>query len=148
VKIVLRNDVSGMGRKGDVLDVADGYARNYLLPKGFALVATPGVEAQAEAMRKARQARIAAERAEAAEIAKVLGNTTVRVTAKAGREGKLFGSVSASDIAAAIAAQTGTEVDRRSIDITDAIKTTGSHSVVARLHSEVEVAVIVEVVAQ
>jgi large subunit ribosomal protein L9 len=148
VKIVLRNDVSGMGRKGDVLDVADGYARNYLLPKGFALVATPGVEAQAEAMRKARQARNAAERAEAAEIAKVLGNTTVRVTAKAGREGKLFGSVSASDIAAAIAAQTGTEVDRRSIDITDAIKTTGSHSVVARLHSEVEVAVIVEVVAQ
>jgi large subunit ribosomal protein L9 len=148
VKIVLRNDVSGMGRKGDVLDVADGYARNYLLPKGFALVATPGVEAQAEAMRKARQARNAAERAEAAEIAKVLGNTTVRVTAKAGREGKLFGSVSASDIASAIAAQTGTEVDRRSIDITDAIKTTGSHSVVARLHSEVEVAVIVEVVAQ
>jgi large subunit ribosomal protein L9 len=99
-------------------------------------------------MRKARQARNAAERAEATEVAKVLGNTTVRITAKAGREGKLFGSVSASDIATAIATQTGTEVDRRSIDITEPIKSTGSHSVVARLHSEVEVAVIVEVVAQ
>jgi large subunit ribosomal protein L9 len=148
VKIVLRNDVNGVGRKGDVLDVADGYARNYLLPKGFALIASPGVEAQAEAMRKARQARNAAERAEASEVAKVLGNSTVRITAKAGREGKLFGSVSAAEIAAAIAAQTGTEVDRRSIDITEPIKSTGSHSVVARLHSEVEVAVIVEVVAQ
>ena len=148
MKIVLRNDVNGVGRKGDVLDVADGYARNFLLPKGFALIATPGVEAQAEAMRKARQARNAPERAEATEVAKVLGNTTVRITAKAGREGKLFGSVSASDIATAIATQTGTEVDRRSIDITEPIKSTGSHSVVARLHSEVEVAVIVEVVAQ
>ena len=148
MKIVLRNDVNGVGRKGDVLDVADGYARNYLLPKGFALIASPGVEAQAEAMRKARQARNPAERAEASEVAKVLGNSTVRITAKAGREGKLFGSVSAAEIAAAIAAQTGTEVDRRSIDITEPIKSTGSHSVVARLHSEVEVAVIVEVVAQ
>ena len=147
-KIVLRSDVTGVGRKGDVLDVADGYARNYLLPKGLALLATPGVEAQAEAMRKARQARNAAERADAAELAKVLGSTTVRIKAKAGREGKLFGSVSASDIAQAIAAQTGAEVDRRSIDITDPIKATGSHSVVARLHTEVEVAVIVEVVAQ
>ncbi|HEX7095882.1 MAG TPA: 50S ribosomal protein L9 [Acidimicrobiales bacterium] len=148
MKIVLRNDVRGVGRKGDVLDVADGYARNYLLPKGFALVATRGVEAQAEAMRKARQARSEAERAEALELAKVLDGVTVRVSAKAGREGKLFGSVSASDIASAISAQFNADVDRRSIEIAQPIKSVGTHSVRATLHTEVEVAINVEVVAQ
>src|SRR5690606_12336646 len=144
VKIVLRNDVTGVGRKGDVLDVADGYARNYLLPKGHAMVATPGVEAQAEAMRRARQVRYAAEKAEAAELAKVLGGTTVKITAKAGREGKLFGSVSSRDIANAIATQVGSAVARRNIDISEPIKSLGTHSVVARLHTEVEVAITVE----
>lgn len=148
MKIVLRNDVTGVGRKGDVLEVADGYARNYLLPKGYAMVATPGVEAQAEAMRRARQARYAAEKAEAAELAKTLGGTTIKVTAKAGREGKLFGSVSSSDIAEAIAAQVGAAVDRRDIEISEPIKLVGTHSVVARLHTEVEVAITVEVAAQ
>lgn len=148
MKVILRADVDQLGKRGDILDVADGYARNYLLPKGFALVATPGVEAQAEAMRRARQARYAAEKAEAAELAKTLGGTTIKVTAKAGREGKLFGSVSSSDIATAIAAQVGAEVDRRDIHIDEPIKSVGTHSVVAKLHTEVEVAITVEVVAQ
>jgi large subunit ribosomal protein L9 len=148
VKIVLRSDITGVGRKGDVLDVADGYARNYLLPRGLALVATPGVEAQAEAMRKARAQRGAAERAEAVELADRLGGSTVRVTAKAGAGGRLFGSVSASDIANAIAAQTGAQVDRRSIELPEPIKSTGSHAVVAHLHSDVDVSLSVDVVAQ
>ena len=148
MKVVLRSDITGVGRKGDVLDVADGYARNYLLPKGKALVATPGVEAQAEAMRKARLQRSAAERAEAVELADRLGGTTVRVTAKAGAGGKLFGSVSSSDIANALAAQTGTQIDRRNITLSEAIKSTGSYTVVAHLHSDVDLNLSVEVVAQ
>jgi large subunit ribosomal protein L9 len=148
VKIVMRSDVTGVGRKGDVLDVADGYARNYLLPKGLALVATPGVEAQAEAMRKARLARSAAERAEAVELSDRLGATVVRLTAKAGREGRLFGSVSASDVANAIAAQTGAQVDRRSIELPTPIKSTGTHVAIAHLHTDVAVNLTVEVTAQ
>jgi large subunit ribosomal protein L9 len=148
VKVVLRNDITGVGRKGDLLDVADGYARNFLLPKGLALVATPGVEAQAETMRKARLARGAAERAEAVELADKLGGTTVRVSAKAGPGGRLFGSVSASDITNALAAQTGTQLDRRSITLSEAIKSTGSYTVVAHLHADVDVNLNVDVVAQ
>jgi large subunit ribosomal protein L9 len=148
VKVVLRVDVTGVGRKGDILDVADGYARNYLLPKRMALTATPGVEAQSAAMRKARLQRSAAERAEAVELADLLKDTKVRITAKAGREGKLFGSVSASDIAQALAAQTGTQVDRRSLELHEAIKSTGSYSVTAKLHTDVEVLLTVDVVAQ
>jgi large subunit ribosomal protein L9 len=148
VKVVLRNDITGVGRKGDLLDVADGYARNFLLPKGLALVATPGVEAQAEAMRKARLQRSASERADAIELADTLGGTTVRVTAKAGAGGKLFGSVSTSDIANALAAQTGTQIDRRSLSLPESIKAIGSYTVVAHLHTDVEVTLNVDVVAQ
>jgi large subunit ribosomal protein L9 len=148
VKVVLRSDITGVGRKGDVLDVADGYARNYLLPKGKALVATPGVEAQAEAMRKARLQRSASERADAVQLADRLNGTTVRVSAKAGAGGRLFGSVSASDVANALAAQTGTQIDRRSLTLSEAIKSTGSYTVVAHLHSDVEVTLAVDVVAQ
>jgi large subunit ribosomal protein L9 len=148
VKVVLRNDITGVGRKGDLLDVADGYARNFLLPKGLALVATPGVEAQAEAMRKARLQRSASERADAIELADTLGGTTVRVTAKAGAGGKLFGSVSTSDIANALAAQTGTQIDRRSLSLPESIKAIGSYTVLAHLHTDVEVTLNVDVVAQ
>jgi large subunit ribosomal protein L9 len=148
VKVVLRTDITGVGRKGDVLDVADGYARNYLLPKGKALVATPGVEAQAEAMRKARAQRSAAERAEAVALADQLGGTTVRVTAKAGAGGRLFGSVSASDIANALASQTGAQIDRRSITLSESIKSLGTYTVIAHLHTDVELNLSVDVVAQ
>jgi large subunit ribosomal protein L9 len=148
VKVVLRSDITGVGRKGDLLDVADGYARNYLLPKGMALVASPGVEAQAEAMRKARLQRSAAERADAVQVADQLTGKTVRVTAKAGAGGRLFGSVSTSDVANAIAAQTGAQVDRRSLVLSEAIKSTGTYTAVAHLHSDVEVSLTVDVVAQ
>jgi large subunit ribosomal protein L9 len=139
VKIVLRTDVSGLGRRGDVADVADGYARNYLLPKGLALTATKGVEAQAEAMRRARAQRAAADRADAVALADVLAKATITITAKAGREGKLFGSVSTSDIAAAIEKQAGSVVDRRSLTLSEPIKKTGTYQVTAHLVGDVTV---------
>lgn len=148
MKIVLRRDVVGVGKKGDVREVADGYARNYLLPKGLALQATAGVEAQAEAMRRARAQRSAAERADAQALADRLRTASVKVTAKAGREGKLFGSVSSSDIAQALAAQYGAEIDRRQLELHEPIKAVGAHKVLARLHSDVEVDLDVQVVAK
>ena len=148
MKVVLRDDVFGLGRKGDVTDVADGYARNYLLPKGLALRATPGVEAQAEAMRRARMLRNAADKAEAQQLATLLGSTPVKVAAKAGREGKLFGSVGAADIAAAITAQTGARLERKQIDLAEPIKAVGSFAVTAHLYTDVEATVTVEVVAK
>jgi large subunit ribosomal protein L9 len=139
VKIVLRSDVVGLGKKGDLREVADGYARNYLLPKGLALVATRGAEAQAESMRRARTLRAASERSEALELADVLSAKPLRITAKAGKEGKLFGSVGANDIVAALAEQTGAHIDRRSIEMGEPIKTVGEHQVVAHLHGDVDV---------
>jgi large subunit ribosomal protein L9 len=147
MKVVLRTDVSGLGRRGDVADVADGFARNYLLPKGMALAATAGVEAQAEAMRRARAQRAAADRADAVALADILGKATITITAKAGREGKLFGSVSTSDIAAAIEKQAGSVVDRRALSLSEPIKKTGSYQVTANLVADVSVAFTVTVTA-
>jgi large subunit ribosomal protein L9 len=147
MKIVLRTDVNGLGKRGDVAEVADGYARNFLLPKGKALVATPGAEAQAETMRRARAMRAAADRADAATVASSLGSATVTITAKAGRGGKLFGSVSAADISDAIERQLGAVVDRRTITIAEPIKQTGIYRVTAHLHSDVVAAFQVSVVA-
>ena len=137
MKVVLRSDVSGLGRRGDIADVADGFARNYLLPKGFALAATPGVEAQAEAMRRARAQRAAADRADAVALADLLAKAKITITAKAGREGKLFGSVSTSDIAAAIEKQAGSVVDRRALALAEPIKKTGTYQVTANLVADV-----------
>jgi large subunit ribosomal protein L9 len=137
VKIVLRTDVSGLGKRGDIAEVADGYARNYLLPKGKALVATPGVEAQAEAMRRARAVRSAADRADAITLADRLAASPITIRAKAGREGKLFGSVGTADIAAAIEAQIGARIDRRNIALSEPIKSVGTFDVVASLPGDV-----------
>ena len=138
MKIVLRTDVSGLGKRGDIAEVADGYARNYLLPKGKALVASPGVEAQAEAMRRARAVRAAADRADAVALADRLAASPVTIRAKAGKEGKLFGSVGNADIAAAIEAQIGARFDRRNIALADPIKSVGTFDVVAHLPGDVD----------
>jgi large subunit ribosomal protein L9 len=148
VKVVLRSDVTGLGKKGDLREVADGYARNFLLPKGLALVATRGAETQAESMRRARTLRAASERAEALELADILTAKPLHIAAKAGKEGKLFGSVGAADIAAALEEQTGARVDRRSIALREPIKTLGSHQVVAHLHGDVDVTLSVVVATQ
>ncbi len=147
MKVVLRNDLDQVGKKGDIVDVADGYARNYLVPKGLAFQATPGVEAQATAMRRGRDVRDASDRAAAEEVAKTLVPRVVTIAARAGAEGKLFGSVTTTEIAEAVAAQTGIEVDRRKLHLDEPIKSLGQHLVPAKLHAEVEFPITVEIVA-
>ena len=145
MKVILRADVDGVGKKGDICDVASGFGRNYLVPKGLALIATKGAEKQADAMRRSRDIKDAAARAAAQEVASTLVPTVITISAKAGGEGKLFGSVTAADIAEAIVAQTGLEVDRRQLHLDEPIRTTGTHTVSAKLHAEVEFPVTVEV---
>jgi large subunit ribosomal protein L9 len=146
MKLLLRSDVDGVGKKGDVVDVADGYGRNFLVPKGFAVKATDGVETQAKAMRRSRDLKDAADRGAAEEVAKQLVPTVITISAKAGPEGRLFGSVTAADVVEAVREQTGVELDRKSLSLDEHIKDTGTHTVPARLHSEVQFQITVEVV--
>jgi large subunit ribosomal protein L9 len=147
VKVVLRADVAQVGKKGDIVDVSDGYGRNYLLPKGLAFRATGGVEDQAAKMRQSRDVRDASDRAAAQDVATALVPKVVTITARAGAEGKLFGSVSTAEIADAVTEQTGVEIDRRQLHLDEPIKTLGTHLVPAKLHAEVEFPITVEVVA-
>src|SRR4029453_9931812 len=101
MKVILRSDVSALGKRGDILDVSDGYARNYLVPKGLAMKASVGAEAQAASMRRARDLRDAQDRAAAEALATTLVPKVITLAARAGTEGRLFGSVTASDIPAA-----------------------------------------------
>ena len=148
MKVVLREDVDHLGRKGDLLDVAAGYARNFLVPRGLAMRATKGVVAQAEAMRRNRQVRDDRDRAAAEELAGRLAATMIRVGARAGEGGKLFGSVTNGDLADALVAQTGIEVDRRAIELDEPIKALGPREVPVRLHPDVSATLRVEVAAE
>lgn len=143
--LILRSDVAGVGKRGDLVTVADGYGRNYLLPKGQAFKASPGAHAQAEVMRKSRDIKDAAARGAAEEVAKTLVPATISLSAKSGTEGKLFGSITATEIAEAILEQTGIEVDRKLLHIDEPIKTKGTHTVTAKLHHDVEFPVTIEV---
>jgi large subunit ribosomal protein L9 len=146
VKVILRADVEKLGRKGDVLDVSDGYGRNYLVPKGLALKATDGAVAQAAAMRRARDLKEAKDREGAEEVARRLTPVVIRIPARAGAEGRLFGSVTTADLADAVVAQTGVTLDRRRIHLDEPIKSLGMHEVAVRLHTDVEARLQVEVV--
>lgn len=145
MRLILRADVHGVGNKGDVVDVTNGYGRNYLLPRGLAFVATSGTEDQAEGMRRSRDVKDAADRSAAEDVAKSLVNSPINIAARVGADDRLFGSISTTDIAAAIAAQKGVEIDRRQIVLTEAIKTVGTHLVPVKLHANVEFPVTVEV---
>ena len=147
MKLVLRADVDQVGKKGDIVDVADGYGRNFLVPKGLAFLASPGVTAQAAAMRRSRDLRDANDRAAAEEVARTLVPRVVTITARASGEGKLFGSVTTTEIAEAVTAQTGVELDRRKLHLDEPIKSLGQHLVPAKLHADVEFPITVEVVA-
>ena len=147
MRIILRADVEGLGRKGDICDVTAGYARNYLIPRGLALKSSPGSERQAGAMRRNVALRRAADRADAEEIAVRLGPAVVAVSARASDSGHLYGSVGAADIVAAVEAQVGAVVDSRALVLEAPIRQTGAHTVMFRLHAEVEVPVTVEVSA-
>ena len=147
MKIVLRADVANLGNKGDLVDVAPGYARNYLVPKGLALAATVGVMRQAESMRRSRQVRDMREKEGAEAVARQLAATRIQIIARSGEGGRLFGSVTSTDIAEAIEAQTGIHLDRRKLHV-EPIKTLGAHEIPIRLHSEVEVPVTIDVISQ
>ncbi|MGY9071780.1 MAG: 50S ribosomal protein L9 [Acidimicrobiales bacterium] len=148
MKVILRADIAGVGNTGDLLDISDGYARNYLVPKGLAMRATEGATAQAEAMQRSRNIRDGKDREGAEEIAKRLVPAVIKLQARVGGEGTLYGSVTTSDIAEAVQAQTGIELDRRKMSIDEAIKTAGNHEVSIKLHANVKFALNVEVVPE
>lgn len=147
MKVILRSDIAGLGKRGDIVDVADGHGRNFLLPRGLAITASSGALSQAAAMRRRRDLRDAADRESAQTVASALVSKTIEVTAKAGPEGRLYGSIHASDVADAVSAQTGIELDRKKLVVPDHIKTVGEYSVVAHLHSDVEFSFTINVVA-
>ena len=147
MRVVLLKQIKGVGNRGDVVDVADGYARNFLIPSSSAQRATAGLENQAGAMRKAWQLRNTKDREAAEEVAKALVAKVISITARASGEGKLFGSVSANDVIDAVTAQTGVALERKMLDITEGIRTVGTHTVMASPHADVEFPVTVEVVA-
>jgi large subunit ribosomal protein L9 len=148
MRVILRSDVDGLGHKGDVVDVTNGYGRNFLLPRGLAFLSTQGAEAQAEGMRRSREQKDAAARQAAEEIAKSLVNNPVTITARVGGDNKLFGSISTADIAAAVNEQKSVEIDRKQINLDEPIKALGQYLVPVKLHANVEFPVTVEVVAE
>ncbi|GAB4098949.1 50S ribosomal protein L9 [Sinomonas halotolerans] len=146
-KLILTNEVSGLGAAGDVVEVKDGYARNYLLPRGFALLWTKGGEKQVEQIRAARAAR-AHKSLEAAQAqAAALSEKPVRLEVKAGKEGRLFGTVRAEAVAGAVEAAGLGAIDKRNVALPGQIKTTGKYEVSVRLHEDVSAVVALEVVA-
>jgi len=147
MQLILRSDLAGLGKRGDIVDVADGHARNYLLPRGLALKASPGAVDQAARMRRARDLRDAADRDAAQTIAQALVPKVIAISVKAGQGGRLFGSVTAHDVADAVAEQTGIRIDRRKLHIDSPIKVLGQHSVTARLHHDVQFPITVDIVA-
>ena len=151
MKVVLRDDVENLGHKGDLVDVADGYARNYLVPRGLAIQATKGVVKQGEAMRRNRDSRNRREREAAQVIASKLSGRTITVPARAGESGRLFGSVGTPEIVEAVLAQHGIELDRRKVTLAEPIKELTDPQapieVPVRLHEDVQCLLQVEVVS-
>jgi large subunit ribosomal protein L9 len=147
VKIILADDIENVGSKGDVVTVADGYARNFLIPKGKAMFATKGALRQAEVMQRARTERDQRAKEEAASKVAQLGTSAVYISARAGEGGRLFGSVTKSDIARGIRDQLEEEIDRHKVLLDEPIRHLGSHQVEIKLHEEVTALVTVEVIA-
>ena len=146
MKIILTKDVPELGGKGEIIDVADGYARNYLVPRKMAVKATRGAIAQAEGMRQAAIDAAARAREEADNLATALSGTRVVVAARAGDEGKLFGSLGAADVAAAITKFTGVEIPAKTVAIAAPIKDIGLHEVTIKPHAEVAFPVTLDVI--
>jgi large subunit ribosomal protein L9 len=145
MKLILTNEVTGLGGPGDVVEVAGGYGRNYLVPRGLAMLWTRGAEKQIDLIKRARAARDIRGLDDAKDAAKRLSALTVQLDVRAGAQGRLFGSVSASDIADAVRKAGGPELDRRRIEISTPIRTVGTHQVSVRLHPEVTTTLDVEV---
>jgi large subunit ribosomal protein L9 len=148
MKIILQKPVEKLGLPGDVVEVADGYARNYLVPRGLAVKAHKGAAKQVEVLKRSHEARLSKQKVEYEAIASALiAAGPVSVTARAGEEGKLFGSVTAADIAAAVSEQAGVEVDRKDVHLDEPIRSVGTHEVRVHLFPEVDPVITVEVLA-
>ncbi len=145
MRIILQKTVERLGDPGDVADVADGYARNFLIPRGLAVKAEKGTERHAQSLKRAHEVRIDARKGESEALAARIVQTPVVVLARAGEEGKLFGSVTATDIAEALSAQAGVPIDRRDVHLEEPIRSIGTHQVTVHLHPEVDPVVTIDV---
>jgi len=147
VKLILTREVAGLGLAGDIVDVADGYGRNFLVPRGAAITWTKGAEKQISQIKRARDAREIRDLGHAREIKSDLEKLLVKLEARAGKDGRLFGSVTAADVATAVKAAGGPLLDRKRIQLPGHIKSIGTHTVVVDLHPDVVASVPVEVTA-
>jgi large subunit ribosomal protein L9 len=147
MKLILTQEVTGLGAAGDVVEVKDGYGRNYLVPRGYAIAWTRGGEKQLETIRRARSVREIADLDTAREVKTRLEAAPVRMPVRAGETGRLFGAVTPSDIVEAVEKAGGPAVDKRRIEVGNPIKTIGSHTVTVRLHPDVAATVQLDVVA-
>ena len=137
MKILLRSDVKGVGRRGDIVNVSAGHARNFWLPNDLAVVANDGTVAQAEVMRKAQELKAATDRESARGLASSLATKVITISAKAGNEGRLFGSITSTEIVKAIFDQTGATIDRKQVQLEAPLRQLGEHVVVLELFAEV-----------
>jgi len=147
MKLILTQEVTGLGAPGDVVEVKDGYARNFLLPRGLGTQWTRGGQKQVDAIRKARASREIASIEQAQSVRAALEGRTVTLSAHAGAGGRLFGAVTTADVATAVVAAGGPELDRRKIELGNPIKNVGAYTVSVRLHADVAATVALEVVA-
>jgi large subunit ribosomal protein L9 len=147
MKLILTQEVTGVGAPGDVVEVKDGYGRNYLVPRGLAVAWTKGAEKQSTSIRAARESREIKSLEEAQQVRASLEARRVSLTVRAGSNGRLFGAVTTGDIAEAIASAGGPTVDRRKVEVTQPIKSVGEYVVYVRLHPEVQAKVNLRVVA-
>jgi large subunit ribosomal protein L9 len=148
MKLILTQEVSGLGGPGDVVEVKDGYGRNYLVPRGAAIRWSRGGEKQVSQIRRGREVRDIRDLGSADAVKKDLERLNVRLTVRAGQGGRLFGSVTVADIVAGVARAGGPQVDKRRVEVGQPIKTVGAHQVVVRLHPEVTATVSLEVIAE
>jgi large subunit ribosomal protein L9 len=146
MKLILTQQVSGLGAPGEIVEVKDGYGRNYLIPRGFAMPWSRGAEKQIESIRKARSAREIASIEQAEAVRGELERLKVRLRTRAGDSGRLFGAVTPADIAGAVKAAGGPQLDKRRIEVTNPIKTVGAHSVAVRLHADVSAKIDLEII--
>ena len=146
MKLILTHEVTGLGAPGDVVEVKDGYGRNFLLPRNLATPWTKGGEKQVESIRKARRAREIASLEEAQQVKQSLEGRSVRLQARAGQGGRLFGAITPADVAEAVNAAGGPSVDKRKVEIAQPIRATGTYKVDVRLHADVSAKLTVEVV--
>ena len=148
MKVLLRSDIKGVGRRGDIVNVSSGHARNFLLPNDLAIVANEGTIAQADVMRKSRELQIAADRESARLVAASLATTVITIAAKAGNEGRLFGSINAAEIVKAILDQTGVTIDRKAVQIEAPLRQLGEHTVTAEVFADITATLKVNIVAK